>query len=203
MAHKTFISYKYSEAQNTRDRIIQSLGEDARFYKGETSESPDLSDQNTESIRHTLKDMIYDTSVMIVIISPNMRNSKWIDWEIEYALKNIKHGDRSSHSNGIVGVIMNNPNTDWFSFQSNESDGHVVKSYQTNYVFDIIKKNRANQTPTVYTCDKCQSINSHTGSYISFVTEDEFLDNSDFYINNAFEKSQNLENYDISKLKNV
>lgn len=203
MAHKTFISYKYSEAQNTRDKIIQSLGEDAQFYKGETSESPDLSDQKTESIRHTLKDMIYDTSVMIVIISPNMRESKWIDWEIEYALKNIKHGDRFSHSNGIVGVIMNNPNTDWFSFQSNKSDGHVVKDYQINYVFDIIKKNRANQTPTVYTCDKCQSIDSLTGSYISFVTEDEFLDNSDFYINNAFEKSQNLKNYDISKLKKV
>lgn len=26
MAHKTFISYKYSEAQNLRDRIIKALG---------------------------------------------------------------------------------------------------------------------------------------------------------------------------------
>lgn len=29
MAHKTFISYKYSEAQNLRDRIIKALGDDA------------------------------------------------------------------------------------------------------------------------------------------------------------------------------
>ncbi|WP_255286642.1 MULTISPECIES: TIR domain-containing protein [unclassified Bacillus (in: firmicutes)] len=32
---------------------------------------------------------MYDTSVTIIIISPNMKKSKWIDWEIEYNLKNI------------------------------------------------------------------------------------------------------------------
>ena len=29
MAHKTFISYKYSEAQKLRDSIINALGDDA------------------------------------------------------------------------------------------------------------------------------------------------------------------------------
>ena len=29
MAHKTFISYKYSEAQELRDRIIKAFGDDA------------------------------------------------------------------------------------------------------------------------------------------------------------------------------
>ncbi len=47
MAHKTFISYKYSEAQNLRDRIIKALGDDASYYKGETSDSPDLTDTST------------------------------------------------------------------------------------------------------------------------------------------------------------
>lgn len=32
MAHKTFISYKYSEAQDARDAIIKALGEDATYY---------------------------------------------------------------------------------------------------------------------------------------------------------------------------
>lgn len=35
MARKTFISYKYSEAQDLRDTIIDSLGSDAMYYKGE------------------------------------------------------------------------------------------------------------------------------------------------------------------------
>jgi len=36
MAHKTFISYKYSEAQNVRNAILKSLGEDAIYYQGES-----------------------------------------------------------------------------------------------------------------------------------------------------------------------
>lgn len=31
--------------------------------------------------------MMFDTSVTIVIISPNIKKSRWIDWEIEYSLK--------------------------------------------------------------------------------------------------------------------
>ena len=44
MARKTFISYKYSEACELRDQIIEALGDDAQYYQGETSESPDLTD---------------------------------------------------------------------------------------------------------------------------------------------------------------
>ena len=31
MAHKTFISYKYDEAQRLRDDIIDALGDDATY----------------------------------------------------------------------------------------------------------------------------------------------------------------------------
>lgn len=43
MARKTFISYKYSEATDLRDKIVEALGDDSKYYQGETSESPDLS----------------------------------------------------------------------------------------------------------------------------------------------------------------
>ena len=76
MAHKTFISYKYSEAQNLRDRIIKALGDDASYYKGETSDSPDLTDTSTENIKKNLKDMMYDTSVTIVVISPHIKENE-------------------------------------------------------------------------------------------------------------------------------
>lgn len=51
MAHKTFISYKYSEAQGLRDDIITALGEDASYYQGETSDSSDLTDTSTDNIK--------------------------------------------------------------------------------------------------------------------------------------------------------
>ena len=66
LGHKTFISNKYSEAQDLRDRIIESLGEDATYYKGETSESPDLTNTSTENIKKNLKNMMYDTSVTMM-----------------------------------------------------------------------------------------------------------------------------------------
>lgn len=53
MVHKTFISYKYSESKKLRNKIIKALGEDATYYKGETSESPDLTDTSTENIKKT------------------------------------------------------------------------------------------------------------------------------------------------------
>ena len=95
MARKTFISYKYSESRNLRDRIIGALGEDASYYQGETSDSDDMSDETNQSITEVLKDMIFDTSVTIVILSPKMTESHWIDWEIEYSLKAITRGDVS------------------------------------------------------------------------------------------------------------
>jgi hypothetical protein len=192
MAHKTFISYKYSEAQDLRDRIIESLGKDASYYKGETSDSPDLTDTSTENIKKNLKDMMFDTSVTIVIISPNMKESKWIDWEIEYCLKNITRKDRTSHTNGVVGVIMKvDGKYDWFKYSTTNSDNCSVSSYHDFKTFDIINKNRYNQDPKKYSCDKCKCVNALTGSYIAFVEEDEFLGNPIKYINNAYDKSEN------------
>src|SRR5665213_2817765 len=105
MARKTFVSYKYSEARVLRDRILKALGQDATYYQGETAQSPDLTDTSTDRIRKALTDMMHGTSVTIVVISPNITQSKWIDWEIEYSLKEIAREGRTSRTNGVVGVI--------------------------------------------------------------------------------------------------
>ncbi|MDR0560013.1 MAG: TIR domain-containing protein, partial [Prevotellaceae bacterium] len=157
MAHKTFISYKYSEAQNLRDDILKALGDDATYYTGETSDSPDLSDTSTGNIRRVLSDMIYQTSVTIVIISPNMNQSKWIDWEIAYSLKEINRANRNSKTNGIVGVVMKiNGGYDWLRPTHRNSDGCISISTNDSYLYDIIKKNRFNQNPKEYSCNVCQ-----------------------------------------------
>lgn len=202
MAHKTFISYKYSEARNLRDKIIKALGADAVYYQGETSTSPDLTDYATATIREHLKDMLFDTSVTIVIISPNMRESKWIDWEIEYSLCEYARNGRYSKTNGIVAVIQkNNGGYDWFRKTVYNIDGHATIQYDVSKTYDIIAKNRFNQTPLIFTCPVCRSINEYTGSYISFVDEDSFLSDPSGYIENAYSKSQNISNYNIRKTR--
>lgn len=191
MAHKTFISYKYSEAQELRDKIIASLGDDATYYKGETADSPDLTDTTTENIKRNLRNMMYDTSVTIVILSPNIKKSKWIDWEIEYCLKNNTRKERTSHTNGVVGVIMKVEGSyDWLKKKKINSDNCIVDIFNTDKLYDIINNNRFNQSPKVYACSRCHCINELTGNYISFVEEDTFLANPGYYIDNAYNKSE-------------
>ena len=201
MARKTFISYKYSEGQELRNKIIEALGDDAIYYKGETSDSPDLTDTSTENIKRVLKDMMYDTSVTIVIISPNMKESKWIDWEIEYCLKNIKRKDRTSYTNGIVGVIMKyNGDYNWFKSTGINCHGNVTSLYKLDKVYSIISNNHFNSNPKKWHCSKCETYDFMDGSYITFVEEDDFLNNPNKYIDNAYDKSENdAFGYDLQK----
>ena len=141
MARRTFISYKYSEAQKLRDDIIEALGDDATYYQGETSDSPDLTDASTDSIRKRLTDMMYNTSVTIVIISPNLTKSKWIDWEIEYCLKEISRQGRTSKTNGVVGVIQEiNGEYDWLVTISEKPDGCKLRMIDESKLYPIINK---------------------------------------------------------------
>ena len=203
MAHKTFISYKYNEAKGLRDQIVSVLGDDASYYRGETSESPDLTDSSTENIKMKLSDMMYDTSVTIVVVSPNIKMSNWIDWEIEYSLKNISRKGRTTHTNGVLGVIMKyNGGYDWFKTTESKSDGCISSSYNESTVYSIINKNRFNQNPKVYSCDICKTVDALTGSYIAYVEEESFLLDHNKYINNAYDKSENdAQGYDIVKTR--
>lgn len=201
MARKTFISYKYSEAQDIRNDILDALGKDATYYQGETAESPDLTDTKVENIKKNLKDMMYVTSVTIVVISPNIKNSKWIDWEIEYSLKEIMREDRTSRTNGIVGVIQKvNGGYDWLISKENRDDGCTVRIFNDNKLYNIINNNRFNLTGNnKYACAQCQTYDQLKGSYISLITEEDFLSDPQKYIENAFSKSENIENFEIVK----
>ena len=202
MAHKTFISYKYSEAQNLRDDIIDTLGEDASYYQGETSDSPDLTDYTTETIREHLKDMIFGTTVTIVIISPHMTESEWIDWEIEYSLREYSRNGKKSKSNGVVGVVMKvDGGYDWLRSTTTHADGHTSTNNDTSKLYKIINDNRFNENPKVYACSKCKTVDRLSGSYISLVTEDEFLGDPNFFIENAYQKCQSVDKYTISKTR--
>ncbi|MBO1909974.1 TIR domain-containing protein [Sporosarcina sp. 6E9] len=200
MARKTFISYKYSEAKDLRERIVEALGDDAEYYQGETSDSPDMSDRTTDYIKDKLKDMIYSTTVTIVIISPNMKLSNWIDWEIEYSLKQIKRNDRTSGTNGVLGVVMKySGGYDWLRPSVTNSDGHTAILTNNEYLYEIVSQNRFNQEPPEYTCGVCKNVNSLTGSYISLINEEDFLEDPNKYIENAYDKSKNTNNYNLTR----
>ena len=192
MAHETFISYKYSDAVDVRDRIYKNMGEYAKFYRGENGFSPNKSDDSDDAIWNYLKDMIWGTSVTIVVLSPEMLQSSWISDEISYSLKKVSRDGTQSQRNGVVAVIKKvNGSYDWFKYKITYSDGHISNGYHEEKVFKIIRENRGNQDPPVYVCEHCKTIDSLTGSYISYIEEDEFINNMDKYIENAYQKSLN------------
>lgn len=90
MAHKTFISYKYSESRELRDKIIKALGKDAMYYKGENVDSKDMTDYKRETIRKNLADMMYDTSVTIVILLPICGRANGLDGKFHIVSKKSK-----------------------------------------------------------------------------------------------------------------
>lgn len=70
-------------------------------------------------------------------------------------------------------------------------DGCSSISYDESKVYNIITNNRFNQYPKKYSCDVCKTVNSLTGSYISYIEEETFLNNPNKYIDNAYDKSEN------------
>jgi len=150
MAHKTFISYKYSEARDLRDKIIRALGDDATYYRGEDGYSDDMSSLAASTIKTKLADMMYDTSVTILILSPHMKESKWIDWELSYCLKDNSRKDRTSHTNGIVAVIQKvNGTCSWIKEYGTNCHGEIVIKDRNEYLYPIISNNRHNSSPAL------------------------------------------------------
>lgn len=201
MARETFIAYKYSEAQGLRDDIISKLGEHSTYYRGETAQSPDMTGETIHRIKENLKNMIFGTSVTIVIVSPNLQQSQWVNWEIEYSLREYKRGSTTSNTNGIIGVVMKvNGTYDWLIGQTKHLDGCVSRFIDNSKLYNIIKKNRVNLiTENKYSCPNCQSFDQLNGSYISLIDEETFLNNPSKYIENAYDKSKATWNYDLSK----
>lgn len=189
MARNTFISYKYSESVDLRDEIIKSLGKDGKYYKGEKGFSSDLSSYSSSYIKEYLSDMIYGTSVTIVILSPNMLKSDWMDWEIKYSLRITSRAGRKSRPNGIVCVIKKDicRGYNWFK---------NYYGYNSKLLFSILRKNTDN---LLYSYRNTPTFWNLGNDYISIVTEEEFLKDPSQYIEEAHFKAEHYDCYDLVK----
>ena len=131
MGRKIFISYKYADndvmqisgswQQDTVRNYVDELevylkDSTEHIYKGE-SDGEDLSQLSDETIWSKLKDRIYDSSLTIVMVSKNFRESwkqdkdQWIPWELSYSLKEASrknsNGDPiTSKSNAMLAIVL-------------------------------------------------------------------------------------------------
>lgn len=148
MGHKVFVSYKFTDNDvaflkttscpptwpcDYVDYIQNYVLPAGYIYKGEKS-GEDISDWTEDQIWEHLKGKIYDSSITIVLISPNMKEpgrwqrSQWIPWEIAYSLRDTTRKDRTSHNNAILAVVLPD---------SQGSYGY----YNKNSLFPILREN--------------------------------------------------------------
>ncbi|EHQ43938.1 TIR domain-containing protein [Myroides odoratus] len=98
---KTFISYYHHDDQKYKEEF-KNLFSDLIIHK--SVEDGDINPDNSDGYIKQLiqKGFLADTTVLIVLIGPNTKYRKHIDWEISGAL-NPKVGDKCA---GILGILL-------------------------------------------------------------------------------------------------
>ena len=209
MSHQVFVSYKYSDAWKTRDSIMRSVLADGHYYNGERGYNKlELADN---SIKEYLKDMIFNTSVTVVVISPNVNQSNWVEWEIEYSLRLATRNYRQSKRNGIVCVIQGVEEPRFVN-----GEFRYVKT--SNWAYDIVNGKRKLKSyilPPVIKANMQDTfgVGTYLGSYFGYLDSDEsnltyddycvvvaestFLSNPGKYIEEAYNRAQNADRYNI------
>lgn len=177
MGRKVFVSYKYSDGLQCKDRIMAKLGSQGNVYKGERYDN-DLSSYTAATIKAYLSDMIYDSSVLLVVISPAVARSNWVDWEIGYALRNSTRNGRTSKRNGIVCVVQKDPYTGSSSWAYDYS-GKVFSSYLPSKIVQ-------NMQTTYGALSYFERANP---DYCVIVAEATFMTDPQKYIELAYERS--------------
>ncbi|MCG7497486.1 TIR domain-containing protein [Vibrio sp. Of7-15] len=218
MGRKIFVSYKHKDSDvkfldgygNTARAYVDNLIEHRlsdEIYKGEGDE--DISKFKDDTIKTRLKDKIHDSSITIVLISPNMKelwkseSEQWIPWEISYSLKEVTRNDRTSHTNGILAVVL----PDYYgsySYMIDESCSHCKsRPIQTNKLFQIIRDNTFNKKgkdECKKQCSYCyRSFYIGEQSYIQVVKWKDFISNKNYYLDKTVEVRDDRKSYNIVK----
>ena len=118
MGRSIFISYKYGDktvygqgmtVRNYVDELQRLLEKENVVNKGE--DDADLSKLEGQAIRKKLAERVFDSTVTIVVISPNMKKrgsekNQWLPWEVSYSLKTGHREIDKSNPNAMVAVIL-------------------------------------------------------------------------------------------------
>lgn len=224
MGRKIFVSYKFADDQvenlslwnnsTVRDYVTEFenlLDSSDHIYKGER-DGEDLSNLSEEIIWQKLKDRIYDSSITIIFISPGMKESgkkdkdQWIPWEVSYSLKETsrknKNGDAvTSKTNAMIAVVLpDTAGTYSYYLEKKSCCTSGCTTHHTNKLFQIIKDNKFNlKNATKKSCDTGSTIWYGDCSYITAVKWCDFKSDYNKYIDAAYERQNNIDNYDIVK----
>ncbi|MBR4331569.1 MAG: TIR domain-containing protein [Clostridia bacterium] len=85
--------------------------------------------------------MIHDSTVTVVLISPNMKEagkwqrSQWIPWEISYSIRRTTRGGRTSQRNSIIAVILPDKNGSCTYFTTSSAFPILRDNINNGYIY--------------------------------------------------------------------
>lgn len=85
--HKVFISFKYEDVKYVE--ILRSLNENLRIFEDFSAHDGEINDLNLtdEQVRKIIRDdFVKQSSVTIVLVGNDMRESKFVDWELHASM---------------------------------------------------------------------------------------------------------------------
>lgn len=98
--HKVFISFYHQDDQCYKDYIDRYLSDNIINKSVKAGEyNPENSDEYIK--RLIREDKVSDSSVVVVLVGPNTKKRKHIDWEIYAGLRASVNG-----SSGLVGILL-------------------------------------------------------------------------------------------------
>jgi hypothetical protein len=229
MGKKIFISYKYGDSdvaplpyrtpletylepttvRHYVDYIQSILEADDHINKGER-DGEDLSSFKESTIESNLRDKIFDSSITLVLISPNMvdptmpETEQWIPWEISYSLKEHSRNGRASRTNAVLAIVLPDRNGSTHYFIHEEwCPACKCGIIQSDKTFGIIIRNMFNKVDRQLS--SCRSnhygIPVYTGrsSYIETVKWYDFISEPQVWLWRTEEVCAHIGDYEIDK----
>lgn len=222
MGHKIFVSYKYADdtvanlpgQQNSTvrdyvDELEKYFDSSSHIYKGE-KDGEDLSLLEEETIWSKLRDRIFDSTMTVVFISPGMKEAgekeknQWIPWEVSFSLRTTtrknQNGDTyTSKPNAMLAVVLPDEKGAYTYFLEKKSCcTSTCTIHHKSKTFEIIAKNMFNsKTASKYVCNDGSTIWRGEFSYIASVKWCDFISSIESYIDSAYQRQKNIDDYDI------
>lgn len=204
MATNVFISFRSNDGMEQKERLVEKFGSTDSVV--DYSEDIDRSGESEETIRKYLYDKLRETSVTIVILTPNAIRYKkdyqqniddWMYDELRYSLEDREN----NRTNGAI-ALYTEPSKQYLIKTSRHTCDvcNIIKDTSTILSFDNLVRKNVMNIKEPYKLNKCKGLYDRLeDSYISLVSFEDFIDNSDKYISNAVEKRDRKDNFDIRK----
>lgn len=224
LGYKVFVSYKYKDSnvaslngyyKDTVRDYVDYL-QDTKFSGDDLNKAEnddqDLSIFKDETIRTKLKDKIWDSSVTLVLISPNMvehfkaEKDQWIPWEITYSLRTQTRITTRSLPNAIIAVVL--PDrlnsyeyflTRWTYEDKNDPQEKTVRTIHTDKTFQVIAKNMFNQKNPDIKEIYGKTVYFGNSSYITAIESKHFILDVDGCLDRAVSLRNRIDDYNMCR----